>query len=123
MIHNTTKEPRFEWLFGGNPAAIEAQEAQGQKELVASSQLPAKVNHPYGTTAAEQYAALGIRIIGQSKGDNMFLDVELPSGWTIEPTSHPMWSHLVDNNGKKVASIFYKAAFYDREAFINIESE
>ena len=35
---NTEKEPRFEWLLGGNPNAIEQQEKQGQQELVASLQ-------------------------------------------------------------------------------------
>lgn len=43
-VKNTAKNPRFEWLFGGNPNAIEAQEQQGQKELLESSQLPIKVN-------------------------------------------------------------------------------
>lgn len=32
-----------------------------------------------------------------------------------------MWSLLINNNGITIASIFYKAAFYDRDAFTNIE--
>jgi hypothetical protein len=33
-----------------------------------------------------------------------------------------MWSHLLDEKGRKRASIFYKAAFYDRSARINPEN-
>ena len=119
MINNTTENPMFNWLFGGNPSAIEAQEAQGQKELTMSSQLPVKVNSPRGTNAEEKYQSLGIKVVGKSKGDAIFLDVELPEGWAIKPTDHSMWSKLVDAEGNERASIFYKAAFYDRDAFIN----
>jgi hypothetical protein len=47
--------------------------------------------------------------------------VSLPPGWKVVPTDHSMWSDLVDAKGEKRASIFYKAAFYDRDAFIRIE--
>jgi hypothetical protein len=119
MITNTAQNPNPEWLFGRNPNAIEAQEAQGQKELAKSSQLPVKVNSPRGANATEQYQALGIKVVGKSKWDDVFLDVELPEGWAIKPTDHSMWSKLVDAEGNERASIFYKAAFYDRDAFIN----
>jgi hypothetical protein len=120
-ITNTTKSPRIDWLFGGNPAAIEDQEAQGQTQLVSSSQLPAKINYGSKESAAEQYQKMGIKVIGPSNGDDLFLNVELPTGWKIEPTDHSMWSELRDNQGRKRAMIFYKAAFYDRDAFINLE--
>lgn len=119
MITNTSNAPKIERLFGGNPNAIEAQEAQGQQELVKSSQLPVKANSPRGVNAAEKYRELGICVVGNSAGDNLFLNVTLPDGWQIQATGHPMWSKLIDANGKEIASIFYKAAFYDREAFIN----
>ena len=41
MIKNTSKEEvHLEWTMGGNPRAIEAQEARGQNQLVNSQQLP-----------------------------------------------------------------------------------
>ncbi len=83
-VTNTSKRPRLEWLMGGNPNAIEAQEAQGQKELVNSSQLPSKVNSPRGVNIEEQYALMGIKVIGKTQGDELFLDVELPNGWKKE---------------------------------------
>ena len=118
-IFNTEYDPRPEWLFGRNPNAIEQQEAEGQKQLVASSQLPVKVNSPRGIVAAEKYAELGIDVVGNSKNDNLFLDVILPEGWELKATGHSMWNQLIDKEGREVATIFYKAAFYDREAFID----
>jgi len=121
-ITNTEKEPRFEWLLGGNPNAIEQQEKQGQQELVSSLQLPRKVNSPRGVNAAEQYHKMGIQVFTSSKGDDLFLGVKLPEGWKKEATEHSMWSRLLDNNGIERGSIFYKAAFYDRDSFINFNT-
>ena len=121
-VTNTSKSPRLEWLMGGNPNAIEAQEAQGQKEIVKSSQLPTKVNSPRGVNIEEQYALMGIKVIGKTQGDELFLDVELPNGWKKEATDHSMWNKLVDDNGRERASFFYKAAFYDRDAFVNFST-
>lgn len=50
--------------------------------------------------------------------DDLFVSVQLPDGWHKEPADHSMWSDLLDDRGRKRASIFYKAAFYDRDAFI-----
>lgn len=116
---NTAKNPRPEWLIGGNPNAIEAQEAEGQHELVNSLQLPRECNSPMGVNAAAQYHKMGIKTFTGSKGDNLFLGVKLPDGWKKRATDHSMWSELTDNKGRVRATIFYKAAFYDREAFIN----
>lgn len=118
MITDTSKKPMLGWLFGGNPGAIEAQEAEGQKEPANSSQLPKKVNSPRGSDAIKKYEELGIKVDG-SGSDDLFLNVTLPAGWAVKPTDHSMWSHLVDAEGKERASIFYKAAFYDRGALIN----
>jgi hypothetical protein len=118
-VTNTAETFHYDWLMGGNPSAIEAQEAQGQKELVESSQLPSKVNHPYGTDLKKTYAELGIEVLEESSGDSLFLDVVLPEGWKLESTDHSMWNRLVDDKGRERATIFYKAAFYDRDAFIN----
>ena len=52
--------------------------------------------------------------------DDLFVEVTLPAGWKKEATDHSMWSKLVDDKGRERASIFYKAAFYDRDAHINI---
>lgn len=120
MITNTTKKAI------DNPAAglldamnIPAAEKRGQMECENSSQLPSTVGRDkdYDNVVAE-YAKYGIKVIGPSKGDDLFLDVELPEGWKIKGTSHSMWNNLVDNNDRIRATFFYKAAFYDRDAFL-----
>jgi len=101
---------------------IERQEKQGQKELIYSSQLPLKWGcNSDRVELFKQYEKMGIKIdiAGIKKDDNLFIDVELPEGWSKQSTEHAMWSNLIDDKGRIRAQIFYKAAFYDREAFIN----
>lgn len=119
---NTENNPMPQWLMGGNPNAIEAQEAEGQKELINSLQLPLKCNSPRGINAAEQYHKMGIKTFTGSKGDDLFLGVKLPAGWKKEATDHSMWNNLIDDKGRVRATFFYKAAFYDRDAFINFNT-
>lgn len=116
-ITNTENTPRTDFLFGAHPIGIEVQESVGQRELIESSQLPTKVNNPSDVGSQQTYTAMGIDVIGFSKGDELFQDVVLPEGWSKSGTGHSMWSYLLDNKGRKRASIFYKAAFYDRDAF------
>lgn len=103
----------IEMLSGGRTpgAAIEAQEARGQRELVKSDVLPTE-------GLAEAAKALGLVPGDTVAGDEMFTHVTLPEGWTKQRTDHSMWSDLVDDRGRVRASIFYKAAFYDRSASI-----
>lgn len=98
--------------------AILAQEARGQQELVRSEVLPTK-----GTSTpdeAAQYAAMGIVLGAEVSGDKLFRTATLPPGWKKVSTGHSMWSNLVDDQGRVRATIFYKAAFYDRDAFMNV---
>ena len=133
-------------MEGENPSkAIENQERRGQQAVVKNHRLPIKTNggipNEYrfkGITdgmeyeerksivdkniaeyTKQQYERMGIKII--SKYDDLFYSVELPDGWEIKATSHSMWNDLLDNYGRKRANFFYKAAFYDRDAFINFE--
>lgn len=120
-VTNTANNPRHDWTMGGNPQAIEQQEAQGQKELVNSSQLPTNSN-TRGVDAKEQYEKMGIKVIGITKGDEIFFDVEMPKGWKKKPTDHAMWNKLLDDKGRERAMFFYKAAFYDRSSHIDFKS-
>jgi hypothetical protein len=120
-ITNTVENDPIINLFIGLGSGIEAQEAQGQRELVESSQLPRKWSMGK-CEVQEQYKKMGIKIIDESEGDDLFFNVELPEGWKLKSTDHSMWNELHDNNGRVRATIFYKAAFYDREAFINFNN-
>ncbi len=98
-------------LLVGGSNALEMRESEGQRELVASSQLP--------TRGLDDPALAMIRVIGPTPGDPLFSDVELPAGWRKQATDHAMWSNLLDEKGRKRAGVFYKAAFYDRAAHIS----
>lgn len=101
------------------PGGIIAQEAAGQTQLVLSTQLP--IQGLIGTDR-ERWEDLGVKIFDDKRSnDCLFCHVELPAGWKKVPTDHPLWTDLVDESGKIVAKIVYKAAFYDRYAQIYLE--
>lgn len=112
-ITNTEKnESHPEWLFGQNPDAIEDQEKRGQQELVNSTLVPSEIH------GQEKLEALGFTFGGPLKDDPIFCTVEMPKGYKKVATDHDMWSEIQNGDGKKVALIFYKAAFYDRKAIM-----
>lgn len=92
------------------PGGIEAQEAKGQQELVASARLP----KDFSRNTREQYEALGF-VFGDDY-DDLFVNCTLPEGWRYEATEHSMHSDIVDEQGRVRVGVFYKAAFYDRNA-------
>ncbi len=105
-------------LAASTPGGIERQESAGQAAMVkAADRLPLEINYPHGLTHAQVAAALGIEF-GKTV-DRVFIEAALPDGWKIVPTTHAMWSDLVDDKGRKRAAIFFKAAFYDYNAHIS----
>lgn len=86
----------------GPDAAVRAQEARGQRAFVVSDVLPKECLY----CERSQLEAMGI-IFGEDY-DDLFVEVQLPEGWSKAPTDHPMWSKLVDDRGRERASIFYK---------------
>lgn len=97
-------------LVASTPGGIERQEAAGQKALVKSATLPKEIN---GATR-EQLTEIGFKF--GDDVDDIFVNCELPPGWGKRATDHSMHTGLLDERGRKRASIFYKAAFYDRRA-------
>ncbi len=72
-----------------------------------------------GTEGQEsEWEAIGVKLGDKAKGDDLFRFAEIPKGWKIVPTNHALWSDLVDAESKVRARIFYKYAFYDRQARI-----
>lgn len=115
LVNTALNEKRPEWLGGGAPHLIEAQEARGQDQLCLSAMLPTKISD----NDKAILEAAGVKFGEPEKNDPLFCKAELPAGWSKQPTDHSMWSKLVDENGIERASIFYKAAFYDRDAFMS----
>jgi hypothetical protein len=96
--------------------AIYAQEAAGQQSLVNSDTLPSRMSSDDRKVLEQAGVIFGDPV----PGDDMFIYVTLPEGWTKLGTSHSMHSELLDKKGRKRAGIFYKAAFYDRRADLNV---
>ena len=100
------------------PGGIEAQEADGQRRLASSGdRLPIRGTIDKPESRAKWEAAgfvFGEEIVdGQHR---QFVACTYPAGWKLAPTEHSMWSDLLDDTGKKRASVFFKAAFYDYKA-------
>lgn len=100
------------FLVAATPGGIEAQEARGQQTFVNSATLPKQFNF----CERKELEQMGVKF-GEDV-DDLFVKVELPEGWRKVPTDHSMWSKLLDDKDRERASIFYKAAFYDRKAHI-----
>ncbi|WP_406168945.1 hypothetical protein [Streptomyces sp. NBC_00996] len=128
MIRNTekaAKDPAEAMLIlaasmgpGGSDQAIAEQERAGQAQLVNSEQLPTDLN---GDDQAA-FEALGITFGEPTPGDPLFQSATLPEGWKREAADHDMWSYVVDRLGRRRVAVFYKAAFYDRRAFMRINT-
>jgi hypothetical protein len=97
--------------------AIRNQEATGQQSFVNSDTLPTEM----GQDDRKVLQKAGVKFGKPVPGDGLFTYVTLPQGWHKDGSSHDMWSYLVDDKGRKRASIFYKAAFYDRRAFLRTD--
>lgn len=65
----------------------------------------------------QQYEKMGIVILEEY--DSLLYRVQLPEGWKLVPTGHHLWNDIFDDKGRKRISYFYKAAFWDRDAFSN----
>lgn len=108
----------FDTLLGKSVGdAIISQEKRGQDEIVEGTALPKSI----ARITVEEMEALGFTF--GATVDDLFVACTLPDGWEIRPTDHNMWTHLHDAEGNHRASIFYKAAYYDRRAFLRWEDE
>lgn len=98
-------------LFAATPGGIEAQEAAGQRAMASSFRtLPKDMDRATGEK---------VGFVFGEDDDDLFVCVTAPEGWVIRPTDHSMHSDIVDEQGRRRGSIFYKAAFYDRRAHGN----
>lgn len=100
-----------------NPSRfIHEQEAAGQRQLVNSDTIPIR------GISDQLLSAMGFTLGEPVPGDKLFRFATLPAGWSKKPTDHDMWSNIVDDKGRERISVFYKAAFYDRDAFMRLNS-
>jgi hypothetical protein len=102
-------------LAAATEGGIANQEKEGQASLGGFDRLPvSKFSNRH------QLEALGFVV--HEPVDDIFTRVTPPPGWSLKATEDSMWSHLYDVNGRLRAWVFYKAAFYDRNAHMRLES-
>jgi hypothetical protein len=123
--HNTAREVQENPLLGiiiamDGDSGLLAEEARGQRSFIGSDTIPASLRNFGGLDPKTILEAAGMKFLGPVEGDAMFQYVELPKGWQKVATDHSMWSKLVDDKGRERALIFYKAAFYDRSAYLTL---
>ena len=104
------------FLAAAVPGGIEAQEKRGQIEQSLSETLPKD-----GTTGQNRKLWEDMGFVFGEDVDDIFVSAKFPEGWFKRPSDHSMWTHIVDNKGRKRGGIFYKAAFYDRSAHVRLE--
>lgn len=113
------------YLTAMTPGGIEAQEAAGQQSLVAhKDRLPiiGTIRNRGGADIPDERAkweaagfVFGDEIPEQGRRP-VFVACTFPPGWRLQATDHSMWSDVIDDAGRKRASVFFKAAFYDYAA-------
>ncbi len=115
-------------INGNSNTAIENIEKKGRDKILNKIQLPIYGLYINGKIfdreetreiVVNKYKELGIEIINEE--NDLFYNVKLPYNIKLKDSESVYWTYLVDKNGKELASIFYKAVFYDRDAFINID--
>lgn len=112
--HNTTADSPLERLMSGHPFGIEAQEAQGGREMANASTLPAVVR-----PGRAEFETLGFAFGEPVEGDDLFVHATLPEGWKRQAHT-ALWTYIVDERGIQRVAMFYKAAFYDRHAHMSL---
>jgi hypothetical protein len=112
VIENTSNQygPFDLPILGGSASAIERMEADGQRQLLESCDLPTE-----GSDDPE-FLRLGFTFGEPHKADPLFRPATLPKGWKRAGTDHSMHTNIVDELGRERVGVFYKAAFYDRRA-------
>ena len=129
VVENTSKSVREEPLVGfmtALPGGIEASERRGQTQFVESDILPTNIQDPYVNGNMEKGSgrklleSWGFKFGKPVGGDTIFTQAKLPEGWKKKGSDHDMWSYIVDEQGRERCGVFYKAAFYDRSAHMNI---
>lgn len=100
--------------MSGETNVIEHMEAEGQQEVVINKRMAREMS-----PSREEWEKLGFEFT-EIPGDCVLCNAKLPEGWSIKSTDHSMWNDIIDANGMKRGSMFYKAAFYDRSAHMGL---
>jgi len=99
--------------MSGESNVIEKTEQEGNERAARNTQVAREMN-----PSQEVWEKLGFKFT-EIPGDDVLYSADLPEGWTMRTTSL-YGSEIVDQNGNVRASMFYKASFYDRTAYMSL---
>ncbi len=124
VVENTAKTAEehpeiflVEAMMTGASNSIERQESRGQQQLVCGDVIPTDRRIDDSVLIE-----LGFTLGEVVQDDPIFQRAGLPDGWSKKATDHAMWSHIIDERGRKRFGVFYKAAFYDRSAHMSMSN-
>jgi len=109
-------------LAGGNPSdLIESSERAGGQEILHGDSLPTEILRG----SESEFTGLGFVLGEPYPDDPIFRPATLPEGWSKKDGEHQYgyWNYIVDETGRERVAIFYKAAFYDRHAHMELIKE
>ncbi|HLM83629.1 MAG TPA: hypothetical protein VK254_00235 [Candidatus Bathyarchaeia archaeon] len=108
-------------VSGRSPQDCVAIEESAQRAVAESEQwlLARKMNRGAsrdGRSVKDILEEMGFVVLEEY--DDLFFSVQPPEGWKKETQGY--WTTVWDESGKERISQFFKGAFYDRDAFLNI---
>ena len=108
-------------LSGQSPQFILTGEESAQRAVAENEKwlLARKMNRMAsrdGRAVKDILEKMGFKVL--SEHDDLFFEVQPPEGWTKETEGY--WTTVKDKDGKERISQFFKGAFYDRDAFLNV---
>jgi hypothetical protein len=94
----------------GERITAESIEAERMAEAIQETLLPKEMD-----PGRSEWEALGF-VFEEIPDDELMYRAKLPKGWKMVSTDHPMATDIIDEQGRKRGSMFYKASLYDRKA-------
>ena len=105
----------FKRALKGEEKVVEHMEEEGQKDVFERIML-AKVMEP----PREEWEKLGF-IFNEIAGEEVLLQAVLPKGWKLKQNeNNAMWTDILDEKGTLRGQMFYKAAFYQQMAHMEL---
>lgn len=100
--------------IAASPERIVQEERNGQSFLLSQDVLPRRIN---GGTQA-QLARFGLTF--GADVDDLFVACVLPQGWTKRAGAWDTHNDLFDAQDRHRAFLYFKAVFYDRQAYMSL---
>jgi hypothetical protein len=97
-------------MSGGSARAIDERIVADQIERVVSDTLPTK--------GLSDLAAFGIEVLRPVPNDSLLSFVKM-GDWKKRRTDHPMWTEVLDPQGR-VRALSFSGPFYDRDEFLDV---